>query len=128
MAGDTIGVLFRVCNFGESHGPAVGAVVEGCPPGLAIAAEEIQAELDRRRPGQSRITTQRKEADRVEILSGLLEGVTTGTPIAMLIRNTDQRREDYQELARLYRPGHADFTWQAKYGIRDVAGGGRSSA
>ncbi|MFZ5842719.1 MAG: chorismate synthase [Pseudomonadota bacterium] len=128
MAGDSFGTLFRISTFGESHGPGVGAILEGCPPGLPITAAEIQHELDRRRPGQSKISTQRKEPDAVEILSGVLNDTTTGTPIALLIRNTDQRSHDYDEMAQLYRPGHADFTYQQKYGIRDVSGGGRSSA
>lgn len=128
MAGDSFGTLFRISTFGESHGAAVGCVVEGCPPGLALDIDDIQQELDRRRPGQSKISTQRKESDQVEVLSGLLNGVTTGTPIALLIRNTDQRSHDYDEMAALYRPGHADYTYQQKYGVRDVAGGGRSSA
>lgn len=128
MAGDSFGTLLRISSFGESHGPGVGAVLEGCPAGLPITAEEIQIELDRRRPGQSKISTQRKEADSVEILSGVLDGKTTGTAIALLIRNTDQRSHDYDEMSRLFRPGHADFTYQNKYGLRDVSGGGRSSA
>src|SRR5437762_1476082 len=127
MPGSTFGTLFRLTTFGESHGPAVGCVVDGCPPGLPIRIEEIQADLDRRRPGQSRITTQRREEDQVEILSGLFEGVTTGTPIAMLVRNADARSKDYSELAELYRPSHADYTYQAKYGVRDYRGGGRAS-
>ncbi len=122
------GNLFRISTFGESHGPAVGVVVDGCPSGLAISLEEIQAELDRRRPGQSRLTTPRKEADAVEILSGIFEGRTTGTPIAMLVRNTDQRSHDYGDMAEMYRPSHADFTYDLKYGFRDHRGGGRSSA
>lgn len=127
MAGNTFGTLFRLTTWGESHGPAIGCVVDGCPPGLPITEEEIQAELDRRRPGQSAITTQRREEDRVEILSGIFEGVTTGTPIAMLVRNTDARSKDYSELKELYRPSHADFTYEAKYGVRDYRGGGRAS-
>ncbi|QGX41208.1 chorismate synthase [Permianibacter aggregans] len=128
MAGDSFGTLFRISTFGESHGPGVGCIVEGCPPGLKLCIDDIQQELDRRRPGQSKISTQRKEPDSVEVLSGLLNGVTTGTPIALLIRNTDQRSHDYDEMSALYRPGHADYTYQQKYGLRDVAGGGRSSA
>lgn len=128
MAGDSFGTLFRISTFGESHGPGVGCVIEGCPPGLKLSIDDIQLELDRRRPGQSKISTQRKEPDSVEVLSGLLNGVTTGTPIALLIRNTDQRSHDYDEMSALYRPGHADYTYQQKYGLRDVAGGGRSSA
>lgn len=128
MAGDSFGTLFRISTFGESHGPGVGCVIEGCPPGLKLSIDDIQLELDRRRPGQSKISTQRKEPDSVEVLSGLLNGVTTGTPIALLVRNTDQRSHDYDEMSALYRPGHADYTYQQKYGLRDVAGGGRSSA
>ena len=124
----SFGSLFRLTTFGESHGPAVGVVVDGCPPRLPIAREEIQAELDRRRPGQSRITTQRREADEVEILSGVHEGLTLGTPIALVVRNTDQRGGDYQEMRTKFRPSHADFTYQAKYGIRAWEGGGRASA
>jgi chorismate synthase len=124
----TLGVLFRVTTFGESHGPGLGVVVDGCPPRLSLSLEAIQAELDRRRPGQSRLVTQRKEADQVEILSGVLEGVTLGTPIAMLIRNQDARSKDYEEVARAYRPSHADYTYDAKYGVRAIAGGGRASA
>lgn len=127
MAGSTFGTLFRLTTFGESHGPAIGAVVDGCPAGLPLDAAEIQEELDRRRPGQSRITTQRREGDEVEILSGLFEGVTTGTPIGLLIRNTDQRSKDYEDLRTLYRPSHADYTWEAKFGVRDYRGGGRAS-
>lgn len=127
--GNTFGTLFRITTFGESHGGGVGVVVDGCPPRIPITAEEIQVELDRRRPGQSRITTQRKEADQVEILSGLHEsGVTLGTPIAMLVRNQDARSHDYDEMKDKYRPSHADFTYDQKYGIRAWQGGGRSSA
>jgi chorismate synthase len=122
------GNLFRISTWGESHGPGVGVVLDGCPSGLPISEEEIQAELDRRRPGQSRLTTPRKEADRVEILSGLFEGRATGTPIAMLVRNTDQRSHDYGDMAEMYRPSHADYTYDLKYGFRDHRGGGRSSA
>jgi len=128
VAGDTIGQLFRVTNWGESHGPALGCVVEGCPAGMSLSETDIQPALDRRRPGQSHLVTQRKEPDRVRILSGVVEGKTTGTPISLLIENENQRSQDYQTMARLYRPSHADFTYQQKYGIRDVAGGGRSSA
>ena len=128
MSGNTIGTLFSVTSFGESHGPAIGCVVDGCPPGLEISAAEIQLELDRRKPGTSRHVTQRREADEVEILSGVFEGRTTGTPIALLIRNTDQRSKDYGNIARTFRPGHADYTYWQKYGIRDYRGGGRSSA
>lgn len=122
------GNLFRISTWGESHGPGVGVVVDGCPSGLPITAEEIQRDLDRRRPGQSKLTTPRKEADQVEILSGLFEGKTTGTPISMLVRNTDQRSHDYGDMAEMYRPSHADFTYDLKYGFRDHRGGGRSSA
>lgn len=126
--GSSFGVLFRITTFGESHGPALGVVIDGCPPRLALDIAKIQAELDRRRPGQSRLVSQRKEADRVEILSGVLDGVTLGTPIAMMIRNQDTRSKDYEEIARVYRPSHADYTYDAKYGIRAIAGGGRASA
>ena len=122
------GILFRVTTFGESHGPAVGCVVDGCPPRMAISAEEIQHQLDRRRPGQSRIVTQRKESDSVEILSGVLDGLTLGTPIALLVRNEDQRSRDYDEMKEKYRPSHADFAYDEKYGIRAFSGGGRASA
>jgi len=128
MSGNTLGTLFCVTNFGESHGPAIGCVVDGCPPGLALDAADIQAELDRRRPGTSRHVTQRQEADQVEILSGVYQGVTTGTPIGLLIRNTDARSKDYSNIADTFRPGHADFTYTRKYGQRDPRGGGRSSA
>ncbi len=128
MSGSSLGHLFCVTNFGESHGPAIGCVVDGCPPGLPLAAEDLQRDLDRRKPGTSRHVTQRRESDTVEILSGVFEGRTTGTPIALLIRNEDQRSSDYAELARRFRPGHADFTYQHKYGLRDPRGGGRSSA
>lgn len=128
MSGSSIGQLFRVSSFGESHGPAIGCVVDGCPPGLEISAEYIQAELDRRKPGTSRHVTQRREPDTVEILSGVFEGKTTGTPIGLLIRNEDQRSKDYGNIAETFRPGHADYTYWQKYGIRDYRGGGRSSA
>ncbi|AZR84285.1 chorismate synthase [Bordetella pertussis] len=128
MSGNTLGTLFCVTNFGESHGPAIGCVVDGCPPGLPLEAADIQAELDRRRPGTSRHVTQRQEADQVEILSGVYEGVTTGTPIGLLIRNTDARSKDYSNIADTFRPGHADFAYWRKYGVRDPRGGGRSSA
>ena len=128
MSGNTFGTLFTVTSFGESHGPAIGCVVDGCPPGLEITAEEIQAELDRRKPGTSRHVTQRREPDSVEILSGVFEGRTTGTPIALLIRNEDQRSKDYGNIAETFRPGHADYTYTQKYGFRDYRGGGRSSA
>ncbi len=126
--GNSFGQLFRITTFGESHGPGVGVIVDGCPPRLEIAREDIQAELDRRRPGQSRITTQRQEADQVEILSGVSDGLTLGTPIAMLVRNSDQRSGDYEEMRTKYRPSHADYTYQAKFGIRAWQGGGRASA
>ena len=128
MSGNTLGTLFRVTNFGESHGPAIGCVVDGCPPGLALCEEDIQLELDRRRPGTSRHVTQRQEPDQVEILSGVFEGYTTGTPIGLLIRNTDARSKDYSNIAQTFRPGHADYTYFKKYGVRDPRGGGRSSA
>jgi chorismate synthase len=128
LAGNTFGSLFRVTTFGESHGPAVGVIVDGCPPRLPLAAEEIQRELDRRRPGQSAITTQRREADQVEILSGVHDGVTLGTPVAMLVRNQDTRSGDYEEMRTKYRPSHADYTYKAKYGVRAWEGGGRASA
>ncbi|MCA0175329.1 MAG: chorismate synthase [Proteobacteria bacterium] len=128
MSGNTLGHLFRVTTFGESHGPAIGCVIDGCPPGLPLSEADIQPELDRRRPGTSRHVTQRQEADRVEILSGVYQGVSTGTPIALLIRNTDQRSKDYGNLHETFRPGHADYTYWHKYGVRDPRGGGRSSA
>ena len=128
MSGNNFGHVFRVSTFGESHGPAIGGVIDGCPPGLAINEEDLQFDLDRRKPGQSKYTTQRKESDRVEILSGVFEGVTTGTSIGLLIRNEDQRSRDYDKIKDRFRPGHADFTYQKKYGIRDYRGGGRSSA
>lgn len=128
MSGSTLGTLFCVTSFGESHGPAIGCVVDGCPPGLALTEADIQADLDRRKPGTSRHVTQRREEDKVEILSGVFEGVTTGTPIGLLIRNTDQRSKDYSKIKDLFRPGHADYTYWQKYGIRDYRGGGRQSA
>ena len=128
MSGNTLGTLFTVTSFGESHGPAIGCVVDGCPPGLALCAADIQAELDLRKPGTSRHVTQRREPDEVEILSGVFEGRTTGTPIALLIRNQDQRSKDYGNIAETFRPGHADYPYWQKYGIRDHRGGGRSSA
>jgi chorismate synthase len=128
MSGNTFGTLFCVTSFGESHGPAIGCVVDGCPPGLALAAADIQRDLDRRKPGTSRHVTQRRESDAVEILSGVFEGRTTGTPIALLIRNEDSRSKDYSNIADTFRPGHADYTYWQKYGIRDYRGGGRSSA
>ena len=124
----SLGVLFRISTFGESHGGGVGVVLDGCPPGLAISIEEIQRDLDRRRPGQSKLTTPRNEADRVEILSGMADGLTLGTPIAMLVRNQDARSSAYEEMKDLYRPSHADFTYEAKYGLRAWQGGGRASA
>ncbi len=128
MSGNTLGKLFTVTTFGESHGPALGAIVDGCPPGLPLTEEDLQRDLDRRRPGTSRHTTQRREPDQVRILSGVFEGHTTGTPIGLLIENIDQRSKDYRELADRFRPGHADYTYQQKYGTRDYRGGGRSSA
>jgi chorismate synthase len=128
MSGNTFGRLYCVTSFGESHGPAIGCVVDGCPPGLALADDDIQRDLDRRKPGTSRHVTQRREADRVEILSGVFEGRTTGTPIALLIRNEDARSKDYANIAATFRPGHADYTYWQKYGIRDYRGGGRQSA
>ncbi len=128
MSGNTFGTLFTVTSFGESHGAAIGCVVDGCPPGLALCEADIQAELDRRKPGTSRHVTQRRESDTVEILSGVFEGKTTGTPIGLLIRNTDQRSKDYGNIADTFRPGHADYTYTQKYGFRDYRGGGRSSA
>ncbi|QEY24250.1 chorismate synthase [Neisseria animalis] len=128
MAGNTFGQLFTVTTFGESHGPALGCIIDGCPPGLPLNEQDIQTDLDRRKPGTNRHVTQRREADEVEILSGVFEGRTTGTPIALLIRNTDQRSKDYGNIARQFRPGHADYTYWHKYGIRDYRGGGRSSA
>ena len=128
MAGNTFGRIFTVTSFGESHGPAIGCVVDGCPPGLTLSADDVQQDLDRRKPGTSRHVTQRQESDTVEILSGVFEGKTTGTPIALLIRNEDQRSRDYGTLIDTFRPGHADYTYWQKYGIRDHRGGGRSSA
>jgi chorismate synthase len=128
MSGSTLGKLFCVTVFGESHGPAIGCVVDGCPPGMALVEGDIQHELDRRKPGTSRHVTQRKESDAVEILSGVFDGQTTGTPIALLIRNEDQRSKDYGNIAETFRPGHADYTYTRKYGFRDYRGGGRSSA
>jgi chorismate synthase len=128
MSGNTLGKLFCVTSFGESHGPAYGGVVDGCPPGLELSAGDIQKELDRRKPGTSRHVTQRRESDTIEILSGIFEGRTTGTPIGFLIRNEDQRPRDYGAIAETFRPGHADYTYSQKYGIRDYRGGGRASA
>lgn len=128
MSGNSIGKLFTVTSFGESHGPAIGCIVDGCPPGLTLSASDLQHDLDRRKPGTSRHTTQRREADEVEILSGVFEGRTTGTPIGLIIHNTDQRSKDYSEIMDRFRPGHADYTYNQKYGFRDYRGGGRSSA
>jgi len=128
MAGNTFGQLFRVTTFGESHGGAVGCVVDGCPPGLKISVEDIQKDLDRRKPGQSKITTSRKEEDKIEILSGVFEGKTTGTPIMLMTKNKDTRQEDYEKLKDVFRPSHADFTYEKKYGIRNWQGSGRASA
>jgi len=128
MAGNTIGKLFSLTSFGESHGPAIGCIVDGCPPGIELSSSDLQTDLNRRKPGQSRYTTQRREADEVEILSGVFEGVTTGTPIGLVINNTDQRSRDYDKIKNQFRPAHADYTYQQKFGIRDYKGGGRSSA
>ena len=128
MAGDTYGRLFTVTTFGESHGPAMGCVVDGCPPGLALSESDIQKDLDRRRPGRSRHVTQRQEPDQVKILSGVFEGRTTGTAIGLLVENVDQKSGDYSKIKDSFRPGHADYTYQQKYGIRDYRGGGRASA
>src|SRR5713226_4872248 len=134
MSFNTFGHLFRVTTFGESHGPALGCIVDGCPPRIPLTAADIQRDLDRRRPGQSRFTTQRREPDEVKILSGVMiddasgEQVTTGSPIALVIENVDQRSKDYSEIRDLYRPGHADYTYDLKYGLRDYRGGGRASA
>lgn len=128
MSGNTFGTLFTLTSFGESHGAAIGGVVDGCPPGMELCAEDLQIDLDRRKPGTSRHVTQRNEADMVEILSGVFEGKTTGAPIGLLIRNTDQRSQDYSKIMNTFRPGHADYTYEQKYGIRDYRGGGRSSA
>ena len=128
MSGNTLGLLFTVTTFGESHGPAIGAVVDGCPPGMLLSETDLQLDLDRRKPGTSRHVTQRKEEDKVEILSGVFEGKTTGAPIGLLIRNTDQRSQDYGDILQTFRPGHADYAYHHKYGLRDPRGGGRSSA
>ena len=128
MSGNSIGKLYTVTSCGESHGPALGCIVDGCPPGLELSAADLQHDLDRRKPGKSRHTTQRRESDEVEILSGVFEGKTTGTPIGLLIRNEDQRSRDYSNIMDRFRPGHADYTYQQKYGVRDYRGGGRSSA
>ena len=128
MGSNTFGKLFSVTTFGESHGPAIGCVIDGCPPGLKIDAEQIQQALKRRATGRSRHTSQRKEADQVEVLSGVFEGLSTGAPLTLLVRNTDARSKDYTKIASQFRPGHADWTYHKKYGIRDYRGGGRSSA
>jgi chorismate synthase len=128
MSGNSFGKLFTVTSFGESHGPALGCIVDGCPPGLALSEQDLQQDLERRKPGKSRHTTQRREDDQVQILSGVFEGVTTGTPIGLIIHNTDQRSRDYSSIMDRFRPGHADYTYQQKYGMRDYRGGGRSSA
>ena len=128
MSGNTIGTLFTVTSFGESHGPAIGCIVDGCPPGMPLSEADLQGDLERRRPGKSRHTTQRRELDQVKILSGVFEGITTGTPIALLIENSDQRSKDYSTIMDRFRPGHADYTYFKKYGLRDYRGGGRSSA
>src|SRR5919108_17448 len=128
MSGNTIGRLFTVTTFGESHGPAMGCVVDGCPPGLALSESDLQADVDRRRTGTSHFVSQRRESDQVRILSGVFEGHTTGTPIGILIENTDARSRDYEKIKDRFRPGHADYTYQQKYGLRDYRGGGRSSA
>jgi len=128
MSGNTFGKLFTVTTFGESHGPAIGGIVDGCPPGMELTEADMQVDLDRRRPGKSRHTTQRRETDEVKILSGVFEGKTTGTPIGLLINNVDQRSKDYSDIKRSFRPGHADYTYWQKYGVRDYRGGGRSSA
>ncbi|HIE77108.1 MAG TPA: chorismate synthase, partial [Gammaproteobacteria bacterium] len=128
MAGNSFGRLYCVTSFGESHGPALGCIVDGCPPQLELTESDIQRDLDRRRPGQSRYTTQRRESDTVEILSGVFEGKTTGAPIALLIRNEDQRSRDYEKIKAQFRPGHADYTYLKKYGLRDYRGSGRASA
>jgi len=128
MSGNSIGKLFTVTSFGESHGPALGCIVDGCPPGMPLSEEDLQTDLDRRKPGASRYTTQRRESDSVKILSGVFEGLTTGTPIGMVIENEDQKSKDYSKIKDMFRPAHADYTYQQKYGIRDYRGGGRSSA
>lgn len=128
MAGNTIGAIFRLTTFGESHGPALGGIIDGCPPGIEISEESVQKELDRRKPGGSRFVTQRRESDTIRILSGIFQGISTGTPIGFIIENHDQRSKDYSDIQNIYRPGHADYTYQQKYGIRDYRGGGRASA
>src|SRR5512134_3483765 len=128
MSGNTIGKLFTVTTFGESHGPALGCIVDGCPPGLPLTEADLQADVERRRSGTSKYTSQRREPDQVRILSGVFEGVTTGAPIGLLVENVDQRSYDYEKIKDRFRPGHADYTYQQKYGVRDYRGGGRSSA
>ena len=128
MSGNSFGKLFTVTSFGESHGAALGCIIDGCPPGLELSEADMQRDLDRRKPGTSRHTTQRREADEVKILSGVFEGKTTGTPIGLVIENTDQRSKDYSKIAEQFRPAHADYTYMHKYGVRDYRGGGRSSA
>src|SRR5436305_5312863 len=128
MSGNSFGTLYCVTSFGESHGPALGGVVDGCPPGMELSEADIQKELDRRKPGTSRHVTQRQESDRIELLSGVFEGTTTGTSIGFIIRNEDQRSKDYSAIAQTFRPGHADYTYWQKYGLRDYRGGGRASA
>jgi len=128
MSGNSFGKLFTVTGFGESHGLALGCIVDGCPPGLPLTETDLQVDLDRRKPGKSRHTTQRRESDEVQILSGVFEGRTTGAPIGLIIHNTDQKSKDYTDIKDRFRPGHADYTYQQKYGIRDYRGGGRSSA
>ena len=128
MAGNSFGQIFRITTFGESHGGSVGVVIDGCPPGLDLTESDIQPELDRRRPGQSKITTPRNEADEIKLLSGVFEGKTTGTPILIMASNKDMRSQDYNELGKVYRPSHADYTYELKYGIRDWRGSGRASA
>ena len=128
MSGNTLGTLFTLTSFGESHGAAIGGIVDGCPPGLELSEEDLQIDLDRRKPGTSKHVTQRSEEDKVEILSGVFEGKTTGAPIGFVIRNTDQRSQDYAKIKDVFRPGHADYTYAHKYGLRDYRGGGRSSA
>ena len=128
MSGNTFGTLFRVTTFGESHGEALGCIIDGCPSGFDICENDVQIELDKRKPGQSEITTQRSERDKVQILSGIFEGKTTGSPIAMIFFNQDQKPQDYQDIKDVFRPSHADYTYFTKYGLRDYRGGGRSSA
>src|SRR5271167_1006909 len=128
MSGNTIGKLFTVTTFGESHGPALGCIVDGCPPGLELSEADLQVDVDRRRPGTSQFTSQRRESDTVQILSGVFEGKTSGTPIGLLVANEDQRSRDYEKIKDRFRPGHADYTYNQKYGFRDYRGGGRSSA